>query len=76
MICWQPAFAQDRTTGTSKSEADSLNLAGQLAIEFEGAAPSVGEALPDVTIFDAQGQPFNLNRLKGDYSVVVFGCLT
>ncbi len=76
MICWQPAFAQDRTTGPTKSEADSVNLARQLAIEFDGAAPKVGEALPDVMVYDAQGRPFNLGVLKGDYAVIVFGCLT
>ena len=35
-----------------------------------------GDALPDTTIFDAQGQPFPTSRLNGRYSVLIFGCLT
>jgi cytochrome oxidase Cu insertion factor (SCO1/SenC/PrrC family) len=37
----------------------------------------VGEPVPDVTAYDAKGEKFHLNeKLKGEYSVVVFGCLT
>lgn len=76
ITCWRPTFAQEGTTDATKSEANSVSLAGQLAIEFDSAAPKVGEALPDVMVYDAHGRPFNLGVLKGDYSVIVFGCLT
>ena len=36
----------------------------------------VGTPLPDLTVYDASGNPFELSRLKGRYSVLVFGCLT
>jgi cytochrome oxidase Cu insertion factor (SCO1/SenC/PrrC family) len=32
--------------------------------------------MPEVTVFDADGKPFETASLKGKYSVVVFGCLT
>lgn len=38
--------------------------------------PSVGDQLPDVSAFDEDGREFSLSELRGDYSVLVFGCLT
>ena len=38
--------------------------------------PAVGSSLPDVTGWDADGNPFELTRLRGKYTVIVFGCLT
>ena len=38
--------------------------------------PAVGETLPDITAFDANGKPFRLSSLKGSHTVLVFGCLT
>ena len=38
--------------------------------------PEVGSALPDVTVFDAEGAEFSTKTLQGHYSVLVFGCLT
>ncbi len=43
---------------------------------FAAIAPKIGEALPSITIYDAEGQPFALQSLKGQYTVIVFGCLT
>jgi|GEM_PF-3423669 cytochrome oxidase Cu insertion factor (SCO1/SenC/PrrC family) len=42
----------------------------------ERANLPVGVPLPSVTVYDAQGQAFNLSELKGSYSVLVSGCLT
>jgi hypothetical protein len=36
----------------------------------------VGQPLPDIAVYDAEGKEFSLSSLKGDYSVLVFGCLT
>lgn len=38
--------------------------------------PEIGAELPEITGFDAEGNEFPLSNLKGQYSVVVFGCLT
>jgi hypothetical protein len=43
---------------------------------LENAGLKVGNPLPDITIHDAQGNPFRMTDLKGKHSVVVFGCLT
>lgn len=36
----------------------------------------VGQPLPEIAVYDARGRQFSLSSLKGDYSVLVFGCLT
>lgn len=38
--------------------------------------PAVGTVLPDVTVFDAEGNEFSTKTLREHYSVLVFGCLT
>ena len=43
---------------------------------LEGAGLKLGDALPDLTIFDDEGGEFRLADLKGKHSVIVFGCLT
>jgi len=44
---------------------------------FLELGPKVGEALPDLTIFNDMGQPVNVREItKGAYSVLVLGCLT
>ena len=40
------------------------------------AGLQVGQQLPDITVYDADGKPFRMADLKGKYSVIVFGCLT
>ena len=45
--------------------------------EFEAAAPEIGEALPDITIYNDLGIPVNIRDLaNGNYKVIVLGCLT
>ncbi len=44
---------------------------------FMDRSPRVGEPIPDVAGYDESGQPFPLReRLRGSYTVLVFGCLT
>lgn len=44
---------------------------------FAAAAPAIGEAAPDVKVLDADGKEHQLRAiLKGNYSVLVLGCLT
>ena len=43
---------------------------------FERNAPAVGEPLPDLAAYDAEGRAFRLSSLKGRPAVLVFGCLT
>ncbi len=53
-------------SGTQAQRGDRLARAGL----------EVGTPLPDITVYDASGSPFNLSRMKEHYSVLVFGCLT
>ena len=43
---------------------------------FEKQAPKIGAKLPELKIFDENGITFNTNSLRGNYTVLVFGCLT
>ena len=38
--------------------------------------PAVGSILPTVSAFDEQGNAFSTSSLRGNYTVLVFGCLT
>jgi len=46
--------------------------------EFAGVLhpPRGSAALGDLSFYDADGEPFSLERLRGGYSVLVFGCPT
>ena len=60
-----------RRPGSSQGGSGRSQLAN-----FGRKAPQVGEQLPDITLFRADGSPLKLRDLKGHYSVLVFGCLT
>ncbi len=61
----------------SAQPGDDENSARERLIRrFEEEAPKVGEALPDITVLDAEGKTFRLTDLKGSYTILVFGCLT
>jgi len=66
---------KEAITRQSARDASTQRQRGPRA-NFERTAPKVGEALPDVTGYDAEGKEFKLSRLKGSYTVLVFGCLT
>jgi len=38
--------------------------------------PKVGSILPEITLYDDRGKEFSTKSLRGQYSVLVFGCLT
>jgi hypothetical protein len=66
---------KEAITRQSARDASTQRQRGPRA-NFERTAPKVGEALPDASGYDAEGKEFKLSRLKGSYSVLVFGCLT
>ncbi|HIE99363.1 MAG TPA: hypothetical protein EYG03_00790 [Planctomycetes bacterium] len=52
-------------------------LCGRVAFaQPPGGLPQLGSELPDVVVYDEDGHEFSLNELRGEYSVLVFGCLT
>jgi cytochrome oxidase Cu insertion factor (SCO1/SenC/PrrC family) len=75
------AFATALTTGAWAQQAPGeaqrpQDQVARGAREFERRAPRVGEAVPDVRLYDASGQPRQLSELRGAYTVLIFGCLT
>lgn len=59
-----------------KSKSKSVSPREQVRNRFAARSPKVGQLLPDVSAYDADGKPFKLSSLKGQYTVLVFGCLT
>lgn len=57
------------------SLASAQNLHEREA-EFLDTAPLIGEPLPEVTVYSADGRPFPTSNLRGHYTVLTFGCLT
>jgi len=43
---------------------------------FVNERPAVGDVLPDVTVYDVNGQAVKTSSLRGQYIVLTFGCLT
>ena len=54
----------------SESSRDRLNR------RFNESSPDIGELVPDVAGYTADGKPVSLRSLEGDFKVLVFGCLT
>ena len=70
-------FKQFDTDGDGAAAMiEYLIVWGNLARIRQGQGVQTGDPLPDVTLYDADGKQFKLGRLKGQYSVLVFGCLT
>lgn len=63
----QPLEAQQRSKDSARSRLNG---------RFDSSAPKIGDTLPDVSGFTADGRPFKLRTLRGQYTVLVFGCLT
>jgi len=52
-------------------------LSGSVATAQRGGRlPAPGSPLPDVVVYDEDGREFSLTDLRGEYAVLVFGCLT
>ena len=43
---------------------------------FQETSPPLNAKLPNITLYDAAGKKFRLRSLKGQYTVLLFGCLT
>ena len=44
--------------------------------EFVKKAPTVGDPLPELTVYTADGKEFKTADLRGKHVVLTFGCLT
>lgn len=65
-------FAQ--RPGQTRRGGGGPGTPGSATLERTGL--KVGQQMPDVTIYDENGEKFPLSRVKGKYAVLVFGCLT
>lgn len=43
---------------------------------FDRNSPQIGELIPDIAGYDSAGKEFRLRNLRGQHTVLVFGCLT
>ena len=48
----------------------------RMSDRFDSADPAVGGRVPDITVYDADGAPFELRSFEGKVTVLVLGCLT
>jgi len=44
--------------------------------EWVKKAPTVGDKLPELTVYTADGKELKTSSLRGHYTVLAFGCLT
>ncbi len=76
----QGVLAQDLRRDASRRPESKANKSesgrDRLSRRFNDASPKLGELLPDVGGYTADGKPVRLRSLQGDYKVLVFGCLT
>ena len=70
----QTRRGEPQANGSPEKKAESPRE--RVDNDFDRSAPKIGELLPDVAAYHADGNTFPLRSLKGHYSVLVFGCLT
>ena len=62
------AIAADITPGITLGEGAARQFAAQEL--------TIGDQFPAIDVVDSEGTPFNTGDLKGQYTVLVGGCLT
>jgi len=68
---------QKRKGATRQTRRDRDGSPGaRMRRRFKESGPAVGDQLPDLSAYDADGKTFRLRSVKGKYTVLVFGCLT
>ena len=48
----------------------------QPSVQFPQVVQLVGKPLPDIRILNSEGKPLSTADLRGQHTVLVFGCLT
>ena len=44
--------------------------------DFVKSSPAVGDAFPELAVCTSDGRPFQTSGLRGNFTVLTFGCLT
>lgn len=68
--------AQQRGRGSGGGPGGNSRPGSPGSSSLERAGVKIGQALPDLSIFDDEGGEFRLADIKGKHTVIVFGCLT
>ena len=65
-------------TGSFGQAPNRGGQSGRSGVEssFAQRSPGIGQPVPDVKLYTAEGKEFPTSQLKGSYTVLVFGCLT
>jgi cytochrome oxidase Cu insertion factor (SCO1/SenC/PrrC family) len=56
--------------------ASAVAQGGREDPQWVQARPTLGDPFPELTVFTADGKEFKTSSLKGQYTVLAFGCLT
>jgi len=69
---------EEKKTGQKNNGAGKAtpNMLATMNGRFLRRKPHLGTMLPDLSAFDEKGKPFSLASTRGNYTVLVFGCLT
>lgn len=68
--CLAPLAWAQQPRGSDRNPRERANQ------EFEREAPKVGETIPEIELLDAEGKRLTTRDLRGNTTVLVFGCLT
>jgi cytochrome oxidase Cu insertion factor (SCO1/SenC/PrrC family) len=66
MLAFLPSTAESQPKQKEKLKGE----------DFAKAKPAVGDPLPDLTVYSPDGKEVKTSTLKGNYTVLTFGCLT
>jgi len=62
---------------TAAAQPGGANGRGMLMRNFEAHAPAVGELMPNLPVYDRDGEEHGLaEMLAGRHTVLILGCLT
>jgi len=62
---------------TAAAQPGDADGRGRLIRNFEASAPAVGELMPNLAVYDRDGQESRLPALlNGRFTVLILGCLT
>ena len=72
----EPESEMPEVTGIAAEVTPGITLGEGAARQFAAQELTVGDQFPAIDVVDAEGNPFNTGDLKGQYTVLVGGCLT
>jgi cytochrome oxidase Cu insertion factor (SCO1/SenC/PrrC family) len=73
----RPVAAQQAgTTVPPGAIANPQRHLNNIRREFEASGLKAGSRFPAIDLYDEKGKPFNTKTLKGQYTVLVTGCVT